>query len=80
MRISSDRSHAWYNPYFYLFDIYLEGKKVEDCLAADDKNNVIWVAVKGPDNRLVVVNDVVMVKPLYGEIEIKIRTDNRNKN
>lgn len=61
--------------------VFLDGKKLDDCIEADDGEGVAWVAARGRDGRHVrpwdakpgdFLADGLLLKRLTGKVEFKI--------
>ena len=70
MRVSVDKQDAAYNPNHIHFEVYLDGKKLTNCVTADEETGEAFCyAMK--DGKLDVVNDALVVERLTGSVKLK---------
>lgn len=70
MRVSSDKEDPG-----YAFDtsgivVYLNGKKVSNCITADDKEGIVIVYVEDKEGQLVLEKDCIKREELHGEVKL----------
>lgn len=70
MRISIDKNDPGYNFTALGTEVYLNGKKQNNCITADDKKGIVIVYAEDKEGKLILEGHDIKTEELHGEVKL----------